>query len=300
MRTPVQTLRHLAAWATAVLALAVALAGCRKPAIGTDVVVSIDGEDVQYSEFESYLRDNVDSSDFPLGRSVLDQLFDQFLDERLLIALALERGLGGEAADTADQNDVDQRTAISFLLRQARAESWREEEIAAYYEAHKEQYQRPESVRLQQILVHDRQDAEAAQEALMAGEDFARVAARFSQVPMAHLDGDGGRLAREDLPVAFADSIFELEPNEISEVFTADYGFHIFQVVERFPAEEVPFAEVAGDIRQVLERRRLDELAASFIAEARGRYNVRIYRSNFPFDYRGSYVQEDSVKQDSF
>ena len=57
----------------------------------------------------------------------------------------------------------------------------------------------------------------------------------------------------------------------------------------------MPLAEVAGEIRQILERKRLDELVASFIAEARGRYNVRIYRSNFPFDYRGSYAQEENI-----
>ena len=52
-RTSVGKPRHLAARVAPILALLAALAGCRKAAIGTDVIVSIDEQDVHYSEFES-------------------------------------------------------------------------------------------------------------------------------------------------------------------------------------------------------------------------------------------------------
>ena len=288
-RTAVRKIRHLTVLAV-LLASALVAGGCRQPAIGTDVVVTIDGEGISYSEFESYLRDNVDASYLPLESAVLDELFDQFLDERLLVRLAAERGFDSETAAL-----VDQRTAVTYLLRQADLEPWSEAEIAAHYQAHKQDYQQPESVRLRQILVYERQDADAVQQALAGGEDFTQVAARFSQVPMVDLGDGAGRLTREDLPEAFVDSIFELEPGEISETFAADYGFHIFQIVERFPAQEVPLAEVAGEIRRILDRQRHDELVARFISAARERYNVRIHTSNFPFDYRGSYAHKDSM-----
>lgn len=294
-RTGVDKLRHPVV-AACLLGAALA-AGCDRRSIGTDVVVTVDGDEIRYSEFESYLRDNVDSSDLPLEHSVLDQLFDQFLDERLLVRLAEERGLavrrGSDGAAPDGGPLVDERAAIAFLLRQARPEPPGEAAVAAYYAAHRDDFRRPASVRLNQILVHERADAVKAREALAAGEAFEDVAARFSQVPMANLGDGGGRLTRDDLPEAFADAIFELEPGTISDIFPADYGFHLFQVVERFPADVVPLADVAGEIRSLLERQRLDELVASFIAEARGRYNVEIHRPNFPFDYRGSYVRED-------
>ena len=53
-----------------------------------------------------------------------------------------------------------------------------------------------------------------------------------------------------------------------------------------------------GNGRHQRERRKPwkpRDFIAGVVAEARGRYNVRIYRSNFPFDYRGSYAQEENI-----
>ena len=69
----------------------------------------------------------------------------------------------------------------------------------------------------------------------------------------------------------------------------AEYGFHIFQVVERLPARTVPFDEaapaLADRLREEGEREALDRL----VETARSRYTVRIHGPNLPFDYRGSY-----------
>ncbi len=282
----------------AVLAGLLIVAGtpaCRKTSsIGSDVVVSIDGSDISYSRFESYLRENVDAPDLPLGNAVLNQLFDQFLEEQLLVRLALDRGFETHSESPATPS-LDQRMAVSYLLRESAAGFDLEAEATAYYEDHEEEYLRPESVRLRQILVYERPVAEEAQGALERGEDFAQVASRYSQVPMAHLGGEQGRLAREDLPAAFADAIFELEAGETSDVLVAEYGLHIFQVVERFPAEAVPLEEASAEIKRRLERRHVDELVATFIDEARRRYNVTSHLSNFPFDYQGSYAHEKDL-----
>lgn len=295
-RTPVCEGRHRAGLVLTGIVL-ITLAGCGPRSVGTDVVAVFDDTEIHYREFEAYQRDNVGASDLPLEDAVLNQLFDQFVDERLLIRLARERGFqpaeGGESAAEPDPTYQRRhlRDALGYLLRLAQPSPVRDAEVAAYYEARREEYSRRESVRLNQILVHDQDDAAAALAALRSGEDFDSVAARFSQVPMAHLGDADGRLTREDLPVAFADSIFDLEPGEVSEVFPADYGFHLFQVVEKFPKEEVPFEAVEAEIRRTLERRRLDETASGFVDEARQRYNVRVHLDNFPFDYRGFYAQ---------
>lgn len=102
--------------------------------------------------------------------------------------------------------------------------------------------------------------------------------------------GDQGRLAQGDLPPAFSNKIFELEPGEVSDIVVAEYGFLIFQVVECFPAEMATQEDVAGEIREALRRRHVDELATGFLGEARERYNVKLFPENFPFEYRGDYA----------
>ena len=262
---------------------ALALASCRQPpAIGADVAVRIDGEEIHYGDFEAYLRQNLDGTDSSLDSEVQSQLFDQYLDAQLLIRLAIERGLV--------EPGVDHRQAMAFLLRDDSRRHWTEAELRAYYLAHQSDYRRPEEVHLRQILVSDRDDAEQAQRAIAAGEDFAEVAARFSQEPRAYLGGDQGRLARDDLPSAYVDAIFELAPGEVTSIISADYGYHLFQVVERYPAEILPLEEVSAEIGSILDRRRLDELVEGFVLEARERYNVVVFPANFPFDYQGDYA----------
>ena len=254
--------------------------------------MTIDGEVIRYAQFETYLRDNV-GQEMELETDVLAQLFDQFLDEELIIRLAIERGLvPSQPAAPGAPPQIGRRAAIVFLLRGVEPPDLGDGIVQEYYQAHLAEYRREESVRLRQILVDERDQAREAREALLRGEDFADVAARFSQVPVAQLGDERGRLGRDDLPPAFADSIFELETGEVSEVFAADYGYHVFQVLEHFPEEVVPLEQVAEQIRAELRRRFVDDAVASLVAEARGRYNVEVHRSNVPFDYRGFYADE--------
>lgn len=262
------------------------LVGCRQPpSIGADVAVLIHGEEMHYDQFEGYLRENI-GPEASLESEVLSRLFDQFLDQQLLIRLAIERGMV--------EPGMPLREAVELIVADSPRSGWTEDQLRAYYHAHEAEYSRPEEVHLRQILVAEREPAEQALQAIRAGEDFAQVAARFSQEPNAQMGGDQGFLARGDLPVAYADAIFDLAAGEVTDIVTADYGFHIFQVVERFPAKVLPLEEVASSIRQALERQRVDEIVAGFIAEARERYNVVVFPSNIPFDYQGDYVHQDT------
>lgn len=281
-------------------------AGCRRQlATSTDVAVTIDGEEIHYLQFESYLRDQTDwhaqpGPDASFGADVQSRIFDQFIDGQLLIRLAIERGMsfdpevrdqGTTSAEPFGEPGAAERTAITLLLRDRIEQTWDDDAIAAYYEAHQEEFQQPEQVHLRQILVEERPRAEAAQQALARGEDFTEVAARFSQGPKAHLGGDQGLLARDDLPEDFRQVIFALEPGEVSGIVSAYYGFLIFQVVEHFDAQIEPLPEVADEIRQTLARRHLDELAEELLQEARGRYTVKVFPDNFPFEYQGAYAK---------
>ena len=273
---------------TLALACGLLLGGCRQlPPIAADVAVRIHGEELRYDQFETYLRDHLDATGPALDSEIQSRLFDQFLDQQLLIRLAVERGLV--------EPGVRLRHAVEAVVASQPRTEWTEAQLRAYYHAHETDFRRSEEVALRQILVSDRDVAEQAHAAITAGESFARVAAQFSQEPNAQMGGEQGRLAREDLPAAYADLIFDLGAGEATGIVPADYGFHIFQVVERYPAELPSFQAVAGTIRQTLERQRVDELVAGFIDEARERYNVVVFRSNIPFDYQGDYAHRNTA-----
>ena len=146
-----------------------------------------------------------------------------------------------------------------------------------------------EGLHLRQILVDDRLVAERARRELAAGLPFDAVLRKVSVPDAAPAGGDQGILARDELPPAFAELIFRLEVGKVSDVVAADYGFHLFQVVERWPAETPELAQVEPEIRQRLRQESADARLEALFADAQSRYTVVVYDRNLPFNYRGSF-----------
>jgi len=305
-RAPSTARAPVAATLAGALGLAglLSLAACdrRPPPPSPEVVAEIEGQEVPYREFEVYVESALGGAGDSLGSDVLSQLFDQFLEERLLALLAVDRGLLPE--DAGDNRNL-RRLAVDALLAEAELA---EGEVAAgevedWYAAHPERFERPPRVRLRQILTEDRETAEAALADIRAGADFAVVARRLSDEEGGTGGEDGGsgagfvggslgELSREDLPPAFADVILELEPGDVSGVVEAEYGFHLFQVTEKLPAETVPLAMARDEIERELLQRRADRLLSELAEEARRRYDVSVWERNLPFNYRGIYRAE--------
>ena len=262
-----------------------------------DAVARIGDAEVRYAEFERYVALNVGEPGGVLGSDVLSELFDQFLDERLLERLAADRGLVRASASSLQGGQRGQaRQAIDALLEQDLRQEPGEAEIARYYQAHRQDFARPERVRLRQILTADRKAAEEARRQIAAGTPFEEVSRRLSRGPRADGGGVQGELARGDLPPSFADLIFALKPGEVSPVVPAEYGFHLFQVIEREPAEVVPLAAARGEILAKLRQQRADQLLRSLVQEARSHYNVKVYERNLPFAYQGSYSHAQKAR----
>jgi parvulin-like peptidyl-prolyl cis-trans isomerase-like protein len=267
------------------------LTACQRsaPPPAPDAVARIGETEVRYSELESYIARTAGGTDEAggvLGSDVLSELFDQFLDEKLLERLAVDRKLVRPSGSA-----LGPRQAIDALLAEGLKQEPGPAEVAAFYQAHRQEFARPERVGVRQILTEDRATAEKALKEIDAGVPFEDVARRLSHDPSAGSGGYQGELTRADLPPAFADVIFNLKPGEVSRLVPAEYGVHIFQVVEREPAEVVPLEQARGEILDKLRQERADRLLRSLVQDARRRYNVVIYERNLPFGYEGSYKE---------
>ena len=282
--TPVQFVRHpRRALSLASLLATLLLAACEgRQEVPADVALRIQKEDVHYGAFEAYLRANVDVKVVELSGKTLSSLLDQYLDEQLLLRLAVEKGLVPPGSD--------QRLAAERLLEQA-IQPFEKAELEQYYFAHLDEFRRPDRVRLRQILVYDRPTAEKALKAVKQGESFAEVAARFSQDPKAQAGGDQGVLSRDDLPPSFAEAIFRLGPGETSAIVEAEYGFQIFKVDEVLPATVLPFESARPAVEDELHRQRVDQELTKLLEEARLKFKVEIFTQNVPFVYQGVYSQ---------
>src|SRR3984885_642376 len=129
-------------------------------------------------------------------------------------------------------------------------------QILAYYNTHKDEYRTPERVHARHILLSTankpkeevpkiQAQADALLKQIKSGGDFAELAKKNSQDPgSAQKGGDLGWVSRGQMVKNFEDSVFTLKPNEISNVVTTEYGFHIIQVLEKQPAHLQTMDEV--------------------------------------------------------
>ncbi|MBL8470392.1 MAG: peptidylprolyl isomerase [Rhodocyclaceae bacterium] len=82
-------------------------------------------------------------------------------------------------------------------------------------------------------LLRIRGRAEAALEQLNRGEDFAKVAASYSDAPDALSGASLGWRAADRLPTLFGEQLAAMKPGEVSPVLRSPAGFHILKFVDR-------------------------------------------------------------------
>jgi peptidyl-prolyl cis-trans isomerase D len=117
-------------------------------------------------------------------------------------------------------------------------------EIRDYYEEHEEEFERPEAARVKVASISkvpSRADsvaamnrAQAVRQEILAGADFAEVAARESADEASRNNGgELGTFGRGDMVAEFENAAFTLPIGELSAPVPSDYGFHLIEVQAR-------------------------------------------------------------------
>jgi peptidyl-prolyl cis-trans isomerase C len=151
-----------------------------------------------------------------------------------------------------------------------------EEELQGFLEAHATEFQEPEEVHAAQIVVKDVEDARRLREELRGGAKFAAIARAHSLSADGRLGGDLGWFPRGVMPPEFDKVAFSLEPGQISDVVTSDYGFHIFKLLERRPAHRKELAQVRREVERRLLRDKKEKAQAAYVRSLRDRAAIRI------------------------
>lgn len=169
------------------------------------------------------------------------------------------------------------------------------EEVKAFYDKNPTQFREPEMACGSHILIRCPADAtdevkkekraqiEAARALVKGGEKFADVARKISEDPgSAPKGGDLGCFARGQMVPEFDAAAFSLKTNEVSDVITTQYGYHILLVTDRKPAQTIPFEQVKDDLTQYLKQRQGSEVARTYVADLRKAAKVDILLPELP------------------
>ncbi len=147
-----------------------------------------------------------------------------------------------------------------------------DEEIAAYYKDNPEAFEAEDRVHAYHLIIIIGEDAAPAalaaarakaevarQRALEEGEDFTTVARELSEGPSSSTGGELGWVNRGALVSPLSETVFSLEPGEISEVVQSRFGFHVATISERRPAETISLEASSDQIAGLLRAQKATE-----------------------------------------
>ncbi|TSA00631.1 MAG: molecular chaperone SurA [Rhodocyclaceae bacterium] len=75
--------------------------------------------------------------------------------------------------------------------------------------------------------------AQAALDQIRRGEDFAKVAASYSDAPDGLSGGAMGTRPLDRLPALYGDAVKKLKPGEVSDILRSPAGFHILKLIDK-------------------------------------------------------------------
>jgi peptidyl-prolyl cis-trans isomerase C len=256
-------------------------------------------------EFEQSLQKDQQLSGIEreeLQRSFLVQLIDRELihgeARRLNIALTeadVEAALQGYRQDypgssfeemlaergltlAAWREELKESLIMEKLLEQAvySMVSVSDQEVAAYFKANRDQFDRPEQVRARQIVVADEAEGQEILGMLRQERSFAEVAAEYSLSPDAEQGGDLGFFGRGEMPPEFDAIVFDLPVKRLSDLVKSEYGYHIFLVEEKRKAKRLNKKEASEEIRGILEGRKKEEVYLAWLQDMRARAVISV------------------------
>lgn len=130
-----------------------------------------------------------------------------------------------------------------------------DDELLAYYNDHPERYAKPMQVRLWQIIVASREEADRVTAELRQGADFQTLAKERSiDSVTAGNGGDMGWVSLSDsrLPEAAKDVVAELGTKKVSDPVQLGDQYAIYSIAERKEAQQQSFDQVKEAIRREL------------------------------------------------
>ncbi len=298
-----------------VTAACVLLAACPRkqaPTQDPNVIATVNGEVIARQDFERELSREAQSMDGdaprtpeqiePYKQTLLNTLIERAIllqtarsqnvsvspDEldRRMLALASEYPAGGfeemlkrspTTRQELEKKTKDQLTIEKLLDAEVFSRvAITEEQIRNEFNEHPERFQDPEMVHAEQIVVGGLDDAKRIQQQLWQGKKFSDLARRFSLSPDARVGGDLGFFARGQMPPAFDDVVFRLAPNQVSDVVTSDYGFHLFHLVERRAPRKKDLSEVRAQIERALLEQKRAERQLEYVAQLRAKAQIHV------------------------
>jgi parvulin-like peptidyl-prolyl isomerase len=201
----------------------------------------------------------------------------------------------GMTADELNRKMAEEATAEAVVVRELKAEPT-DADVNKYYEEFPARFEQPEMVRVSHVLLATidlqtqsplpddkkqakRKLADDLVKRARGGEDFAKLVKEYSEDSASISKGGEYEFPRASadprraMVPEFETAAFALGSNEVSEVVTTQYGYHIIKMKEKKPARKIGLGEtiegvkVNEQVKELLKRQNLEKVLPAYIAK---------------------------------
>ncbi len=265
--------------AGALLGALLAASGLLEPRRPADAaaVAQVDGESIGRGEYLELLELLAGDRRTPMSAAHRRRLLERLIEERLLIARALELGL-----PRADP--VVRKAIVSAMLQAAAGDAAMEEPsaeaLAAFYRANLAYFAAPERLRVRRMAFRGERAEERAWQAHRALRErpWAEVAEALAErdilappdalLPVASLRGHLG--------AAHSAAVAGLPPGGHTAPLPEQGGFSILLLADLQPGAAPPLTDVAERVRREYRRRAGEAAARDYLARLRANADVSV------------------------
>ena len=211
---------------------------------------------------------------------------DNQLTQEGLIAKLKERGTTYEAYRESIKIELERRQLITYEVQSKIM--LREEDIETYYKEHIDEFTSEGKVRLALIFLKQRdpadkdeardlyQKAQGIFSMIESGEDFGKLAKKFSSGPGAKDDGDLGVFKLSELNPEMAEQIKGLSTGDVAKPIIKPDGIRIIKVAEKDGGGLKSLEQVRNAIQSILYREELERRYSAWISELRKKAYTKI------------------------
>jgi parvulin-like peptidyl-prolyl isomerase len=275
------------------------------------VVLEVGPDSYTLGDFSRYVKETVGGAEPVLNISSLSNLFDRFIEEKLLLRAAADKGItispedkqayleeleGGAWSEeekaallAADSGPLADGLKIEKYIQEiTRDITVGDDEIRNYYENNPGEFSLPERVQVSQILLPTELRAvEIWERARFSDEAGFRDLARSESIgPEASEGGVMGLFQRGQLPTEMEEAVFAMRDGEVSPIVESSYGFHIFRLDKKYEPEQISFEDAAPSIRRKILDLKAEAVRTRHLAELKESLEWRIFPGNLSFPYQ--------------
>ncbi|HEX4341852.1 MAG TPA: peptidylprolyl isomerase [Verrucomicrobiae bacterium] len=172
-----------------------------------------------------------------------------------------------------------------------------DDDAMAYYTNNPAKFEAPETVHAAHILLMTKdtesgQDLPEAKKAeklkqiqdllkrARSGENFSNLVAQYSEDPGSKTHGGEYTFPRGQMVPEFEAAAFSLQTNQISDVVTTVYGYHIIKMLGKNPATKIELSKVSDDLKEMLAQQAIMKLLPDYMKQLEKEENVEIVQTD--------------------